>query len=111
MDTISKRYGVYGPNCVVYLGFLNRLAIFMVLCAAIVGSLLLLLNYTNNECTGSSVCFSSFVTYSISLFNIVNQPETMKAEVIIWLIVSIALVIFCLFLRIYAVETYKKINN
>lgn len=111
MDTITKRYGIYGPNCVIYLGFIKRLAIFMVFCSCLLAGVLLALNATNDMCTGYTACFSQLVTYTISLFNIINRPGTLQTEVIIWLIVSVILAFFFLHLRIYAINTYKKINN
>lgn len=108
---MRTRYGKYGPNCVIYLGFIIRIALFMLFCTILYCVPMLVLNLVGVVCQSSSTaCNGQDVIYYWSTYNVLGQNPGSLPHHIIWFVFSITMCIFNLYLRKYAFRTYRYVN-
>lgn len=110
--SMRDRYGFYGPNCVIYLGFIKRIIIFMLICVILYCVPMFVLNLVGIVCKESNKnCKSQDVIYYWSVYNVLGDNPGSLPHHIIWFIFVITMCVFTLFLRKYSMQLYKYINN
>lgn len=109
---MKERYGIYGPNCVIYLGFIKRIILFVLACVVAYSVPMLILNLLGYVCRDSTTaCNSQDIIYFWSTYNVLGQTPGSLPHHIIWLVFSITMCLFALYLRKYSMQTYRTINN
>lgn len=109
---VRERYSVYGPNNVIYLGFIQRIGYFMLVSTILICLPLFIVNLTGHVCRDEEeACHQQDVIYYWSTYNVLGERPGSLPHHILWFIFSLATCVFLLYLRRYSVRTYRHINN
>jgi hypothetical protein len=109
---MEDRYGYYGPNCIIYLGFMEKIIYLMLLCTVVFCLPMFVLNLVGNVCAEKiENCSAASIIYYWSVYNVIgNNPGSLPHH-ILWLLFSVVMIAFTLYLRKYSMQLYKVINN
>lgn len=109
---MKDRYGIYGPNCVIYLGFIKRITIFMTVCILAYAVPMLILNLSGVICRDSSTaCNAQDVIYFWSTYNVLGATPGSLPHHILWFVFSLTIIVFLLYLRKYSLKTFRIVNG
>lgn len=109
---IENKYNVHGPNCPIVLGIIRRVLIFMGICVILFSVPLIVLNLVGVVCRDNEkACNAQDIIYFWSTYNVLGMNPGSLPHHIIWFIFSVAMIIFTVVLRKYAMTTYKRLNN
>lgn len=96
----------------IYLGLISRVTVFMLACTLLFCLPLFVYNLVGRVCSsGDKACNSQDAIYFWSVYNVLGQDPGSLPHHIVWLVFSITVSVFCLYLRKYSMETYRIINN
>lgn len=109
---MRERYGVYGPSCVIYLGFIKRVIFFMAACVLLFCVPLFVLNLVGVVCRQSATaCNTQDVIYFWSTYNVIGGTPGSLPHHILWFVFSLCMCVFTVYLRYYSMHTYRTINS
>lgn len=102
---------MYGPSCAIYLGFIIRIAVFMLICTLCFALPMFIMNLAGIVCSQEGGCTSSDVTYNWSLYNVLGLTPGSLPHTVLWFVFCIFMILFSIYLRKYVLQTYRKIND
>ncbi len=103
---LELRYAMYGPNCVIYLGYLRRITIFLFVCCLIFGLPMIIMNINGQSCKEEFYCVENNFIYRWSVYNVVGDKPGPLRHAYLWLGFCILSVLFTVYLRRYTMITY-----
>lgn len=84
----------------------------MLFCSLVFGAPLLALNLTGYTCTDTEgACTDKDVIYYWSIYNVMGAQPGSFSHSIFWLIFSVSMILFCLYVRKYSIETYYQVDG
>ena len=112
MENVEEKYGQWGPNVVFYFESIKKIMILLILGVMVFTSYTMYANINGTFCVDfPDKCQFNHIVYLWSIYNIILDRDALFTQLVLWSIISLVIISFNIYLRIYFIKNYERINN